>query len=198
VPEVTTRTPNGTTWRLRVRWQPSWRPLVRRYGGWRGTGHGGNPRGGGNARSGVELPDLDDGPGYQPLVRRPELLDRPAQTSLANSKLLLALVIVVLVLGGAVVWWVVLPLVLLLADGLVLAALVVVGVPLRLLLHRPWTVEATSTIPSRTDGAADAGTVFFTARVPGWGAAHRRRDEIAAQLAAGRPAQKIGRLRIRA
>ncbi len=189
---VTTRTPHGTVWRLRVLWQPRWRPLVLRYGGWRRPGRGDNPF------TGVEVPDLGDGPDYAPLVRRPELLDRPRASALGDSKLLLALVVIVLVLGGAVVWWLLLPLVLLVVDVLVLAALVLVGLPLRLLLGRAWTVEATSAIPSRTDDGPSPGTLFFTTRVPGWRAAHRRRDEIAAQLAHGKPAQKISRLRIRA
>lgn len=96
-------------------WQPRWRPLALRYGGWRRPGRGDNPF------SGVEVPDLGDGLDYAPLVRRPELLDRPRASALGDSQLLLALVVIVLVLGGAVDWWLLLPLVLLVVDVLMLA-----------------------------------------------------------------------------
>jgi hypothetical protein len=177
VPAVTAQTPTGVAWRVRVVWLPAHQPLVRRIGGWK--------RDTTNPLAGVELPDLDDGPDYTPLVRRLELLDRPRSgPSFATGKL----VIVLLVLGGAVVWWVVLPLVLLIADALIVGA----GLPLRILLGKRFTVEATSPIPNRT------GTMVIATQAPGWRAAHRRRDEIAAQLGDGVPVRKIGRIRLRA
>jgi hypothetical protein len=178
MPAITTQTPAGVSWRVRVVWMPRRRPLVPRFGGWKGKPLGG-----------VELPDLDDGPDYTPLVRRPELVDRPPATpSFASAKL----VIILLILGGAVIWWVLLPLVLLIADALTVAALVLVGVPLRIARGRRFTVEATSPIPNRT------GTMVIATQVPGWTAAHRRRDQIAAQLGDGVPARTIGRIKLRA
>lgn len=179
MPAITTKTPTGASWRVRVIWGPRRRPLFRRFGGFRRT----------NPLAGVELPDLGDGPDYTPLVRRPELLDRPASTpSLATAKL----VLVLLILGGAVIWWGLLPLVLLIADALTIAALVVVGVPVRILRGQRFTVEATSPIPNRP------GIMVIATQVPGWRAAHRRRDEIAAQLGDGVPARNIGRIKLRA
>jgi hypothetical protein len=196
MPAITTRTPAGAPWRVRVVWLPRWRPLVRRFGGWKKSGwteSGWTESRATNPLTDVELPDLDDGPDYTPLVRRPELMDQPRPgPSLGNSKLLLTLVIVLLVLGGAVVWWVLLPLVLLIADALTVAALVLVGVPIRVARRRRFTVEATSPVPNR------AGTMVIATQVPGWTAAHRRRDEIAAQLGDGVPARTIGRIKIRA
>jgi len=196
MPAISTRTPAGAPWRVRVVWLPRWRPLVRRFGGWRNNS--GSKKSGSkesrttNPLTGVELPDLDDGPDYTPLVQRPELMNQPRPgPSLGNSKLLLALVIVLLVLGGAVVWWVLLPLVLLIADALTVAALVLVGLPFRVARRRRFTVEATSPVPNRT------GTMVIATQVPGWRAAHRRRDEIAAQLGDGVPARTIGRIKIR-
>ncbi len=181
MPAITTQTPTGASWRIRVVWLPHRRPLFRRFGGWK--------RSQDNPLTGVELPDLGDGPDYTPLVRRPELLDRPRSTpSFASAKL----VLILLILGGAVVWWGLLPLVLLIADTLTVAALVVVGVPVRILRSRRFTVEATSPIPKRP------GTMVIATQVPGWRAAHRRRDEIAAQLGDGVPARNIGRIKLRA
>jgi hypothetical protein len=181
MPAVTTLTPAGVAWRVRVVWHAGRRPLVRRIGGWKQKS---------NPFAGVELPDLDDGPDYTPLVRRPELMDQPRPgPSFTNSKLLLTLIIILLVLGGAVIWWVLLPLALLIAD----AAIVGVGLPLRIVTGKRFTVEATSPIPNRSPG-----TMVIATQVPGWRAAHRRRDEIAAQLGDGVPARKIGRIRLRA
>lgn len=178
MPAVTAQTPAGVAWRVRVVWLPSRRPLVRRIGGWK--------RNQDNALAGVELPDpLDDGPDYAPLVRRPELLDRPRSgPSFATGKL----VIILLVLGGAIIWWGLLPLVLLIADIVIVG----VGLPVRILTGKRFTVEATSPIPNRT------GTMVIATQVPGWRAAHRRRDQVAAQLGDGVPARKIGRIRLRA
>jgi hypothetical protein len=180
---VHAQTPSGTRWRVRVRWQPRWRPLYRRYGGWRRAR---------NPFSGVELPDVSGGPDYEPLVRRPELVDQPRSSSFGDSKLLLALVIVLLVLGGAVVWWVLLPLVLLVVDGLVLAALVVVGVPLRLLRGGRWSVEATAPVPQHPEQ-----TMYVAVQVPGLRAARRKRDEIAMNLSEGTPLRSLGKVRVR-
>jgi hypothetical protein len=164
-------------WRVRVVWRPNRRPLFRRIGGWK--------RSHDNPLAGVDLPDpLDDGPDYTPLVRRPELLDRPRSgPSFATGKL----VIILLVLGGALIWWGLLPLVLLIVDALIVGF----GLPVRIVRRQRFTVEATSPIPNQT------GTMVIATQVPGWRAAHRRRDQIAAQLGDGVPARKIGRIRLR-
>lgn len=178
MPAVTAHTPAGVAWRVRVVWLPGRRPLFRRIGGWK--------RSPDNPLAGVELPDsLDDGPDYTPLVSRPELLDRPRSgPSFATGKL----VIILLILGGAVIWFGLLPLGLLIAD----AVIVGVGLPVRIVRGKRFTVEATSPIPNRT------GTMVIATQVPGWRAAHRRRDQIADQLGDGVPARKIGRIRLRA
>jgi hypothetical protein len=88
------------------------------------------------------------------------------------------LALVFILTGGAVVaalfYWVALPLLLVIVDLAVVIVLVVVTVVARVLLLRPWTVQA----------SADVGP-SFAVEVRGWRAALRRRDEIADHLRRG-------------
>lgn len=78
------------------------------------------------------------------------------------------------VAGAIVLIFIVIPLLVALVDVLVLLVLLVLSVLARIVLRRPWTVEA------RT--AADE---VRTWRVVGWRASGQRRDEVAAAIAAG-------------
>jgi hypothetical protein len=117
---VTVIDPEATSWRVRVVWQPRWRALARRYGGWRRkrrAGDLGNSAGGGGGGGGF-IPDLGD-------------------------DLLVGLAIIVaLIVFGLLFWWLLLPLLLLVVDLVVVILLAVVAVAGRVLLRRPWTVAA--------------------------------------------------------
>jgi hypothetical protein len=83
----------------------------------------------------------------------------------------LAVIAVGLVVFGV---FVVVPFLLALIDLLVIGIVALVGLLGRLVLRRPWTIEA----------RADDGTVL-TWNVVGWRPGRERRDEIAALLASG-------------
>jgi hypothetical protein len=118
---VSVTDPEGITWRVRVVWQPRWRALARRYGGWRrkrrdGGGHSGGGRSGGGG--GWSIPDIGD-------------------------DLLVGLAIIVaLIVFGLLFWWLLLPLLLIVVDLVVVILLAVVAVAGRVLFRRPWTVAA--------------------------------------------------------
>jgi hypothetical protein len=153
---IVATTPMGAQWRVRVVWQPRWRALARRFGGWRRKRHG---DGGGGGGASFDLPfvgSLDD--------------------------LVAALVaIVVLVLFGLLLWFVLLPLLLLLVDVIVVVVLLALAIPVRVLLRRPWTVEAVPVAPDRAVNR-------FTVQAVGWRRALSTRDEIAQKLSDGYPA----------
>jgi len=151
-------TPDGATWDVRVVWQPRWRALARRFGGWRRRRKGENG-GGGSGLDGLDIPGGSD--------------DLAA----------LVLVIIGLILFGLLFWFLLLPLLLLLVDVVVVILLLALAIPVRVLLRRPWTVEASRRGP---DGES---TETVSTHVVGWRNALRARDEIADKLRAGYPAQ---------
>jgi hypothetical protein len=157
--------PDEVRWRVRVVWEPRWRALARRFGGWRRKRRGSGPDGaevvdgalqvGGHTGGGGGGGDFDLGDGIIAGV----------------------VIVVVLVVGVAVFWWVLIPMLLLVLDAVVVVALLIAAVIGRVVLRRPWTVEARA-----SDGAT------LTEDVVGWRAALRRRDEIADRLRLGRQA----------
>jgi hypothetical protein len=167
---VTATAPTGVGWAVRVVWLPRWRPLARRFGGWRRKHRG---------------PDVDLTPG----------LDVPSGggggggflDGLADDLAVAVVVIVGLLLFGLLAWWVLIPLLLLAVDAIVVVLLFVVAILTRVLLRRPWTVEATTP-------AAGGGEDRFATEVVGWREALRSRDEIAGKLRAGYPAPVVGTL----
>jgi hypothetical protein len=86
----------------------------------------------------------------------------------------IAVILVAFVAGVALFWWVLLPLLLVMLDVVIVLILLAVSIAARVLLRRPWTVEATA-----------RGHDRFTTHVVGWRAALRRRDEIAGSLRRG-------------
>lgn len=142
--------PNGAEWRVRVVWVPRWRVLTRRFGGWRRK----RDRGGG----------ID---GFW------------GSFSNAGDDLLgFVVALIVMLTVGAVFWFVLLPLLLLVVDVLVVGALLAVGIPTRVLSHRPWQIEAVHVVPYGTDER-------FMGQVTGWRAALRTRDQVAEQIRRG-------------
>jgi hypothetical protein len=120
---VTVTDPAGTTWRVRVVWQPRWHALARRYGGWRRRRKGesaGSDAGNVAANTGGRFfPDLGD-------------------------DLVVGLLILVgLIVVGLLFWFLLLPLLLLVLDFVVVLILLVLAVAGRVLFRRPWTVAAT-------------------------------------------------------
>jgi hypothetical protein len=89
---------------------------------------------------------------------------------LTDILLLIGLAIVI-----ALFSWIVLPLLVMVMDVAIVAVLMVATLGARILLRRPWTVEARA-----SDGRG------FTAHVVGWGAALRRRDELADRIRHGK------------
>lgn len=146
-------TPAGAQWRVRVLWRPRWRALARRFGTWRRRRSGGH-------RFDIDGFDVPDG-----------LDDLVAAVA----------VIIAFALFGLLFWFVLLPLLLLLVDVVVVVVLLALAIPVRVLLRRPWTVEAVPADPGR---AADR----FTVQTVGWWRALAVRDEIAQKLRDGYPA----------
>jgi hypothetical protein len=158
--------PDGVSWRVRVVWEPRWRALARRYGGWR------RRRGGRRGGDGFDVPDTTGFGGGGGGHRGGGGFD-------LGDDLVVGLAIVVgLIVFGLLFWWLLLPLLLLVVDMVVVVVLVVAGVVGRVLLRRPWTIRA----------VAGPGTGPVTIRVVGWRAARRARDELADRLRAGLPA----------
>ncbi len=98
--------------------------------------------------------------------------------SLGDDVVVGIVVIAGLILFAGLFWWVLLPLLLLVLDAIVVACLLAVAIPARVLLRRPWTVEA------RCDRTGER----YRIDVVGWRAALRTRDRIAGQLRDGQPA----------
>ncbi|MDY7088672.1 MAG: hypothetical protein SYR96_26645 [Actinomycetota bacterium] len=158
--EVTT--PSGQRWGVRVVWEPRWRVMARRFGGWRAkrrhddVGPGDVLSGGADVSSNVG----SSGGG--------------GSSGLSDELAVIAVVLFALVAVGVLFWWVLLPLLLIILDGLIVLALLLVSVAARVLFRRPWIVRATS-------GRGEVTEV----EVVGWRAALRRRDEIAESLRTG-------------
>jgi hypothetical protein len=156
--------PDQTQWTVRVAWEPRWRALARRFGGWR--------------RKKKDDGKIDPG----------DIIDGAANVSNATpggggggggggidlGEAAVAIVIagIALIIAALLFWWVLLPLLLLVLDLVIVLILLVLAIVGRVLFRRPWTVEATSATGQR-----------ITADVVGWRAALRKRDELAEQLA---------------
>jgi hypothetical protein len=168
--------PDGVAWAVRVVWRPRWRPLARRFGGWRRKRRHGDV----DLTSGLDLPSGGGrgggGGGFF--------------DGLADDLLVGIVVIVGLVVFGLLAWWLLIPLLLLAVDAVVVLLLLAAAIPARVLLRRPWTVEAATSV-------AGGGQNWFAAEVVGWRQALRVRNDIAEQLRAGRPAPVVGTLQRR-
>lgn len=154
--------PDDTRWTVRVAWEPRWRALARRFGGWRRKRRKAHVGSGDLVDGAVQLGDAatsGSGGGH---------------VDLGDATVVLVVVFIAVVAAAALFWWVLLPLLLLAVDLVVVLVLLVLAVAGRVLLGRPWTVEAT---------AGNGETV--TTEVVGWRAALRRRDEIAEVLRRG-------------
>ncbi|WP_212998954.1 hypothetical protein [Winogradskya consettensis] len=154
---VTVQGTNGATWRVRVVWEPRWRALARRFGGWRRNRKNGPDLGGLDLPSGNHSGGGGGGWG-----------------DLGDDIAIGIAIIVGMIVFGVLFWWFLLPLLLLVLDVVVVVVLLIAGIVGRVLFRRPWIVEATG------DGGAPVA-----AEVVGWRAALRSRDEIADRLRLG-------------
>ncbi|MFI5890337.1 hypothetical protein ACIA5D_09475 [Actinoplanes sp. NPDC051513] len=156
--------PSGAAWRVRVVWAPRWRALARRFGGWRSkrSGNSGDVVDGA-LQVGGDVSTSGGGGG-----------GGGGGFSLGDEIAAIVVIFIAFVLAAALFWWVLLPLLLLVLDVLIVLLLLAASVVARVLLRRPWTVEATA-----------AGNPRITEQVVGWRAALRRRDEIADALSRG-------------
>ncbi len=162
---VVVAAPDEVRWTVRVAWEPRWRALARRFGGWRrtrkdnGSGAGDlvdgaiqvgtTPRSGGGGGSG-------DG------------------FDLGDALIVVVAIFIAFIAAAFLFWWVLLPLLLLVVDLVIVLGLVLAALIGRVLFGRPWTVEATASNGEK-----------LTADVVGWRAALRRRDEMAESLRQG-------------
>ncbi len=170
--------PDDTRWTVRVVWEPRWRALARRFGGWRRNRKQGD--------SGVG--DLVDGVS--------QVASSPSSSGgggsggdfdLGDALIVIAVIFIGFIAAAALFWWVLLPLLLILLDLLIVLVLLLVAVIGRVLFGRPWTVQATASNGER-----------LTAQVVGWRAALRHRDEMAESLRSGlRPADAASPVQFR-
>jgi hypothetical protein len=158
---VSVKAPEGTPWEVCVVWAPRWRALARRFGGWRAkrTGRSGEVVDGA-LQVGGDLPSSGGGGG--------------GGFDLGDEIVAIVVIGIAFILGVALFWWVLLPLLLVMLDVVIVLILLAGSIVARVLLRRPWTVEATA-----------PGHDRFTTHVIGWRAALRRRDEIADSLRHG-------------
>src|SRR5262249_8622723 len=153
----------GSDWRIRVVWRPRWAALAGRIGVWRRNRRN---RRRGDADLGVISGMLD---------------------TVGDKLLLDILAMLGVVVGGLLFWWLLLPLLLIAVDAVVVAVLLALAIPARVLFRQPWTVEAAT--------GSGAGEEWFATQVVGWREALRTRDEIAGRLRTGDPAPVVGALR---
>ncbi|GAB7191077.1 hypothetical protein NUM3379_17840 [Kineococcus sp. NUM-3379] len=166
---VQVRDPRGGTWTVRVRWEPRWRALSRRIGGWR------------RGRDGADAPDVGsvaEGASHVGGSGGGGGGGGGWWSNLADEAAILFLLLIGFLLVAAVAWWVLIPLLLLLVDVVVVVVLLLAGIVARVALRRPWTVTA------RRDVRAGGE---LTVDVVGWRRAHEVRDLVAALLAEGQP-----------
>ncbi|MFF5082878.1 hypothetical protein ACFY36_38045 [Actinoplanes sp. NPDC000266] len=150
--------PDGTRWDVRVVWEPRWRVMARRFGGWRAKRR--EDIGPGDALSGgAEVSSEVGGSGG----------------NLNDEFVVIAIVFFAFVLAAVLFWWVLLPLLLIVLDALIILLLLAASVVARVLFRRPWIVRATAATGETTEE-----------EVIGWRAALRRRDAMAAALRAPR------------
>jgi hypothetical protein len=132
VRSVLVTAPDGTRWSVRVAWEPRWRALARRVGGWRAK----------RSRRGVDAVDAVDG------------AMQVGDSGLSGSgggggfdfgdAIVVIAVVFIAVAAAALFWWVLLPLLLIVLDLFVGLILLVLSIAGRVLFRRPWTVEATA------------------------------------------------------
>ncbi|MEU8821134.1 hypothetical protein [Actinoplanes sp. NPDC048796] len=149
--------PGGTRWEVRVVWEPRWRVMARRFGGWRAKRR------------------KDVGPGD--VVSGGAEVSSEVGSSGGNFNdefVIIAIVFFAFVLAAVLFWWVLLPLLLIVLDALIILILLAASVVTRVLFRRPWIVRATSSTGDTTE-----------AEVVGWRAALRRRDAMAEALRHG-------------
>lgn len=139
--------PSGLEWAVRVEWAPRHRALFLRFGAWRrGTSKK-------NSSRWDWVPDF------------PVLGDDPISAVIGLVFVLIFLVVLI--------WLLVVPLLFLLIDAVIVLALLLLGLAVRVVFRRPWTVLAT------------AGPHTHELQVTGWKRALRTRDGIAAGLQTG-------------
>jgi hypothetical protein len=163
---VTANSPDGASWRVRVVWEPRWRALARRFGGWRRRRKGDD---GGPDLGGLDTVDLPSGHhgggGFF--------------ADLADDLVVGIAIIIGMILFGFLFWWLLLPLLLLILDAMVVIVLLIVGLVARVLFRRPWIVEVT-------------GPTRVVTEVVGWREALRARDEMADKLSMGYRPEDLG------
>jgi hypothetical protein len=160
---VSVTAPEGTPWNVCVVWAPRWRALARRFGGWRAKRTGrSSDAAEGALQVGGDISSSGGGGGGG------------GGLDLGDELAAIAIILVAFVAGVALFWWVLLPLLLLILDVVIVLILLAASIVARVLLRRPWTVEATA-----------PGHDRLTTQVVGWRAALRRRDEIAHSLRHG-------------
>jgi hypothetical protein len=141
--------PSRVEWAVRVVWAPRHRALFRRIGAWR------------------KRKRSDDGRSSR--WDGPDLFDVPAD----DFFFWIFVALLALLVAGLLLWWVVIPLLLLLLDGLIVFVLLLAGLGARILIRRPWTVEA------------ESGGYTGEVEITGWRRALRARDGIANGLRTG-------------
>ncbi|HEX5995965.1 MAG TPA: hypothetical protein VFY84_12555 [Jiangellales bacterium] len=157
--------PDDTRWTVRVVWEPRWRALARRFGGWRRKRKNRDGASGDVVDGAVQLADAaTSGSGG----------GRAGGFDIGDAVIVLVVVFLAAIAAAALFWWVLLPLLLIAIDLVIVLVLLVLALVGRVLFRRPWTVEATAGNGERV-----------TAEVVGWRAALRRRDEIAELLRRG-------------
>ncbi len=157
--------PDDTRWTVRVVWEPRWRALARRFGGWRRKRKRRDGDSGDLVDGAVQIGDAaTSGSGR----------GRAGGFDLGEAIIVVVVVFLAVIAAAALFWWVLFPLLLIAVDLMIVLVLLVVALVGRVLFRRPWTVEAT---------AGDGERVV--AEVVGWRAALRRRDEIAESLRLG-------------
>ncbi|HEX6685199.1 MAG TPA: hypothetical protein VF062_20580 [Candidatus Limnocylindrales bacterium] len=161
---VNVKDSGGADWAVRVVWQPRWRALARRFGGWR------RKRREKKEGGGFDLPDVG---------------------GIGDDIFAAILVIVGLILFGLLFWFLLLPMMLLLVDIVIVVLLMLLAIPARVLLRRPWTVEA------YRPGTKPDTQEWFATDVVGWRKALEMRDHIAQRLGAGHPPPVVGTLAVR-
>ncbi|HEX5597250.1 MAG TPA: hypothetical protein VFX61_14725 [Micromonosporaceae bacterium] len=173
---VVVTAPDKTRWTVRVAWEPRWRSLARRFGGWRRKPKDRSNNVGDAVDGAAQVGDAatsgrggGGGGGFD----------------LGDAVFVIVVLFFAVIAAAVLFWWVLLPLLLIVIDIAVVLVLLAVAIAGRVLFRRPWTVEATAGSGER-----------IRAEVVGWRAALRRRDEIAELLRRGqRPAADAVRRR---
>lgn len=152
--------PDGMDWKVRLVWEPRWRALSRRYGGWRRDKDSGSP----------DFSGLD----YAATPTGSDSSSGGFFDDTGDDLAVFVLVVVAVIVAGALFWWLLLPLLLVVVDLIVVLVLLFAGLAARVALGRPWIVEA---VPRRGPRIEQ--------HVRGFRAARRARDDLAEQVRTG-------------